>query len=200
MEIRCISHKSKDTSMLKKYFLKDSMSRMDYSQIEAYITSYNILCELQSGFRWAHSTESCIMFLTEHIRRREDTGKFCGIVLLDLQKFRAVAFSEAAIEWVQSYLQILKGQCKWDYFWFWVNNVWGPPGECPWAIIFLIVQYINDLKSACSCDLYLFASDASVITSHKDKASVENKLCCECTDLGWRRSLSGSLITNFLFT
>ena len=49
-------------------------------------TSQNILYEFQSGFRRSHSTDTCLLFLTDFIKKEVDNGKFCGMVMLDLQK------------------------------------------------------------------------------------------------------------------
>lgn len=57
-----------------------------YEQINNYISSHNLLYELQSGFRRSHSTDTCLLFLTDYIRRELDEGRICGMVMLDLQK------------------------------------------------------------------------------------------------------------------
>ncbi len=62
------------------------LERVIYDQIEEYISKNNILYDLQSGFRPLHSTETCILYMTDKIRKEVDNGKLCGMVMLDLQK------------------------------------------------------------------------------------------------------------------
>lgn len=62
------------------------MERIIHEQTEQYIVSQNILYELQSGFSKTHPTETCILHLTENIRKEVDAGKLWGMVLLDLEK------------------------------------------------------------------------------------------------------------------
>ena len=55
-------------------------------QIDAYVSTNNLLFDFQSGFRRSHSTDTCLLFLTDHIRKEVDSGRFYGPVMLDLQK------------------------------------------------------------------------------------------------------------------
>lgn len=71
----------------------------------------------QSDFRTYHSTDTCTLYLTDYIRREIDGGKYCGMVMLDLQKafdtvdhaillrkFKALGFDSLAIKPIGSYL------------------------------------------------------------------------------------------------
>lgn len=62
------------------------LERVIYDQIEKYISKNNILYDLQSGFRQLHSTETCMLYMTDKIRKAVDNGKLCWMVMLDLQK------------------------------------------------------------------------------------------------------------------
>ena len=44
------------------------------------------MIELQSGFRSSFSTDSCLIHLSDFIRKQQDKGHFTGMVILDLQK------------------------------------------------------------------------------------------------------------------
>jgi len=66
--------------------LSKVMERIIFEQIDNYLKSQNLLYEFQSGFRKSHSTDSCLLFLTDYIKREVDKGNFCGMVMLDLQK------------------------------------------------------------------------------------------------------------------
>ena len=43
-------------------------------------------CIFQSGFRKSHSTDSCLLYLTDFIRSEMEAGKLSGMILIDLQK------------------------------------------------------------------------------------------------------------------
>lgn len=51
----------------------------------------------------------------------------------------------------------------------------GSPRGVSWDHTFFLLYTIH-LKSACACDLFLYADAAAVITSHKDKTSAVNIL------------------------
>ena len=45
-----------------------------------------LLYEFQSGFRSSHSTDTCLIHLTDYNKLENDKVNFTGIVLLDLRK------------------------------------------------------------------------------------------------------------------
>ena len=45
-----------------------------------------MLYELQSGFRSAYSTDTCLINLFDHIKSQTSKGLFTGMVMIDLQK------------------------------------------------------------------------------------------------------------------
>ena len=55
-------------------------------QLTEYLDSNNLLYELQSGFRSSFSTDSCLIHLSDFIRKQQDKGHYTGMVILDLQK------------------------------------------------------------------------------------------------------------------
>lgn len=57
-----------------------------------------------------------------------------------------------------------------------------PQGSVLGPLFFLL--YINDLKSACSCELFLYADDSALLFfSHKDKNIVERTLSVELSNV-----------------
>lgn len=62
-----------------------------------------------------HLPKTCTLYMTDKIRKAGDNVKFCGMVMLELQKafntvdhtillYKAVGFDEKYLKWVQSYL------------------------------------------------------------------------------------------------
>lgn len=172
--------------------LSKVIERIVFEQVNKYLATHNLIYELQSGFRKSHSTDTCLLYLTDYIRQEVDKGNLCGMVMLDLQKafdtvdhsilltkLRAIGCNNTAVKWFESYLQNRKQ----------VVDVGGalskpqtvqcgvPQGSVLGPLLFLL--YINDLKSVCSCELFLFADDSALVFSHKDKKIVESILSCE---------------------
>lgn len=155
-----------------------------------------MLYKFQSGFRKSYSTDSCLLYINDLIRREMDEGKLCGMVLLDLQKafdtvnhslllskLKAIGLNETAIDWVTSYMtdrdQVVEvnghtSDTKSVVCGVLQGSVLGP-------LLFLL--YINDMRDACSCNLYLFADDAALLISHKDKNTLQCRLGEELTKI-----------------
>lgn len=51
-----------------------------FEKIDSYISLHNLLYERQSGFRKPQSTDTCLQYLTDHIRKEVDGGTFRGYV------------------------------------------------------------------------------------------------------------------------
>ena len=62
------------------------MERVVYDQMHEYIQQHELLHELQSGFRKSYLTDTCLLHFIDYIKGEIDQGKFCGMVMLDLQK------------------------------------------------------------------------------------------------------------------
>ena len=54
--------------------------------IYGYLAEQNLLFDFRSGLRKAHSTDTCLLYLTDFIGKEVDKGNFFGMVLKDLQK------------------------------------------------------------------------------------------------------------------
>ena len=168
------------------------MEKIVYEQVANYLEENRLIYEFQSGFRESHSTDTCLLYLNDLIKREVDSGKYCGMVMLDLQKafdtvnhsvlidkLQAIGLDNNAVNWMHSYLvgreQVVE-----------VNGTVAPPlpitcgvpqGSILGPLLFLI--YINDMASACDCNLFLFADDSALLVSDKDKTQVEKALSSE---------------------
>ena len=86
-----------------------------FVQLNRYLTENNILYEFQSGFRGKYSTNTCLLYLQDHIRKQISNGLYTGMMLLDIQKaFDSVnhsilckklsALGVKSTTWFESYL------------------------------------------------------------------------------------------------
>lgn len=62
------------------------IEKVVHKQICNYVEQSRLIYDFQSGFRKSYSTESCLLYLTDLIRKEVERGNMCGMVLLDLQK------------------------------------------------------------------------------------------------------------------
>lgn len=172
------------------------VERIIYEQIDSYLAEQNILFDFQSGFRKAHSTDTCLLYLTDFIRKEVDKGNVCGMVLIDLQKafdtvqydillnkLKALGFSDSSLQWVRSYLvgreQVVDVEGTLSSPLKLTCGV--PQGSILGPLFFLL--YVNDMPSAIDCHLFLFADDSAILVSHKDKSEVERLLSVQLSKL-----------------
>ena len=169
------------------------LERVVHEQISEYVDRENLLYEFQSGFRKYYSTDSCLLYMYDFIRKEMDEGKLCGMVLLDLQKafdtvdlinkLKAIGMNGTATEWVTSYLTDREQKVEVNGFMSDTKPVvcGVPQGSVLGPLLFLL--YINDMRDVCSCNLYLFADDAALLISHKDKNTLQSRLGEELTKI-----------------
>lgn len=116
---------------------------------------------------------TCLLRLTDQIRKEVDGGKFWGMVVLDLQKafdtvdydillfikLWVLGFNKLTMESVREYLTGRNQMVD-------VNGPLSEPRNFLRLILFLL--YINDLNAAFSWDLFLYADNSALLLSHKD--------------------------------
>ena len=87
-------------------------------QMISYLNDKSLLYSLQSGFRPSFSTDTCLINMSDTIRKGWDNGDLTGMVIVDLQKafdtvdheillykLKAIGLSEHSVTWMQSYLR-----------------------------------------------------------------------------------------------
>jgi len=88
-----------------------------HEQLQVYLTKFDIIYKLQSGFRSDFSTDTCLSYLHDKILKGFNNGEYTGMILIDLQKafdtidhkillqkLKYIGFSASATDWVKSYL------------------------------------------------------------------------------------------------
>ncbi len=169
--------------------LSKTLERVIYDQLEAYLNSKNLLYQFQSGFRSSFSTDTCLIHLTDYIKKEMDNGNITGMVLLDLQKafdtvdhdimcnkLSAIGSNDKTVSWFKSYLTGRSQMVR-------VNNVDSsdreitcgvPQGSILGPLLFLI--YVNDMEMAVKCKLLLYADDSALLVSGKEIDVIQKEL------------------------
>ena len=57
-----------------------------HNQTEIFLNKNKILYKSQSGFRKSFSMNSCLTLLTDKINKGFESGKYTGLILIDLKK------------------------------------------------------------------------------------------------------------------
>ena len=165
------------------------------SQLRQFLESNGLLFEYQSGFRSGHSTDTCLINLTDRIRSETAKGNVTGMVLIDLQKAfdtcdhsillqKLSKMGVTSLDWFGSYLSDRR-QCVQ------VGDVCSafmcvkcgvPQGSILGPTLFLC--YINDMSMVLKCHLALYADDSALLASGPDAKLVADflseqlTLCC----------------------
>lgn len=96
------------------------MERVVHEQLYEYVNKYNLIYEFQSGF--SKSSDSCLLYLNDHIRMEIDNGNLYRMVLLELQmafdtdnhsillaKLEALGLGSTTLEWVNFLMEGTSG-------------------------------------------------------------------------------------------
>ena len=157
-----------------------------YNQLQKYLLDNNIIYDYQSGFRPQHSTDTCLIYLTDWIKTEISKGKYVGMLLLDVQKAFDCVNHEILLKklkaigidptWFSSYLSNRK-QCVM------INGVVSgarditcgvPQGGLLAPLLYLC--YNNDMEISVDSKLLLYADDSVLLVSDRDPNIVSKKL------------------------
>ena len=170
--------------------LNKILEKIMHQRIYAFLEKYEILYELQFGFRAGYSTTHALIHMTEAIRSALDSGSVtCGIFVdfqkafdtvnhdILLKKLEHYGFRGTINNWFRSYLTgrsqkvVINGfesESK-------ILPHGVPQGSVLGPILFLI--YINDLhRSIKYSTTYHFADDTNLLHISKDYKSLQRKV------------------------
>jgi hypothetical protein len=165
------------------------LEKVVYDQVESYFTDKDLLYKFQSGFRRGFSTDTCLIYLTDFIRKETDQGNYVGMLLLDLQKafdtvdhsilimkLSASGLGKNIVRWFSSYLsdrqQLVDISGTFSSTATVTCGV--PQGSILGPLLFLI--YVNDMSALIKNKLLLYADDSAILVSHKCLSRVEQAL------------------------
>ncbi|CAH1248415.1 Hypp8131 [Branchiostoma lanceolatum] len=167
-----------------------SNNRVVHTQLYDYMTTNNILSEVQSGFRPGHSTQTAVHLLTERWYKAMNEGKLTGAVFIDLskafdtldhttllQKMSRYGIQGPALDWFQSYLTGRKHCTS-------INGATSEFHQAKYGVSqgsilgpLLFIIYVNDMPECLqSCDIPMYADDTFIYYSNKDFTNIENVL------------------------
>ena len=180
--------------MLKKplftFFTIDYREQpVKHDQTMNYLTENSILYRHQSGLCKNHSTDTSPAYLTDKILTGFDSGLLTRMIPIDLQKafdtinhnillrkMSTLRFSDRSINWFQSYLsnRSFRVNVQGKYSCIAKIDCGVPQGSILGPLLFLL--YVNDMKQAVDCDLFLYADDSCLVYQHKDVKEIERNL------------------------
>ena len=160
------------------------------NQIVMYLEENNKLNKTQHAYRKKHSTQTCLMEITDYIYREREKGSIIGIASLDLskafdsinhshllEKMKEMGLNATSLQWCKSYLENRKQKTKFQHFISEESNVTSgvPQGSILGPIMF--IMFTNDLEKIFNdCKICSYADDTQIIVSGKNEKEVKAKL------------------------
>ena len=166
-------------SKIMEYVIKD--------QLYEYMDKNNIMTPTQHAFKIGHSTTTCLLKLTEDIRKEIDNGKATGVVAIDLSKAFDVIDHDILLtklfnigirgQFLDLIKDYLKGRTQYVKYKESFSNCEHlthgvPQGSILGPILFMI--YINDLNDAVrKCNILSYADDTTLYYSSKHACNIQ---------------------------
>ena len=87
------------------------IERVVYDQTQSFLDKNEVICKYQSGFRFNHSPNSCLSYLSHKILTSFDKGMIC-MILIDLQKAFDIIDHKTLLQ-IMIYLRFSEPAIKW---------------------------------------------------------------------------------------
>ena len=156
------------------------IEKVIHNHTKIFSNKNKILYKYQSRFRKLFSTNSCLTLLTDKINKGFESGKYTGLILIDLQKafdtidheillkkMGCIGFSEKVILWFESYLSGRTFQVN-------IDRKFSDPGNLTCGVSQgsilgpLLFLLYDDMPQAVKCDLFLYVDDTCLTFQHEN--------------------------------
>ena len=191
-------HKKKNTDDISNYrpisilpTLSKIFERAATDQIVTYLESNNLINRNQHAYRKGHSTQTCLVEITNLLYEHMDHGKYTGIASLDLSKaydsishslllhkLSELGLAEESLKWIDSYLSNRKQRTKFKQIISDEETVMSgiPQGSIIGPVLFIC--FTNDLQEVFKneCSIISYADDTQLIVEAKNINQLKQKI------------------------
>ena len=164
--------------------------RLIANQLNDHLNANDLMSPAQHGFRQAHSTNTALLHITEHVRQSLDVGKAVGLVALDLsrafdtidhelliRKLKNFDFGYGLITFMIDYLtdraQMVKygnGTSR-----LYPMKIGVPQGSILGPLLFTL--FMNDLpRVVCDSQVVLYADDTTIYSGSRYPSNIQVNL------------------------
>ena len=161
-----------------------------HNQLYHFVTDYNLLSSNQSGFRAMHSTQTCLLEVTDYLLDNFNSGLYTGVVFLDLKKafdtvhhkvllnkLQSIGVQGSELNWFESYLSNRQQVTKIGDFMSSPAfvNFGVPQGSILGPLLFTL--YINSLSSVITnsnAKVTLYADDTAIFVKGKSVSNIND--------------------------
>ena len=161
-----------------------------HNQLYHFVTDYNLLSSNQYGFRAMHSTQTCLLEVTDYLLDNFNSGLYTGVVFLDLKKafdtvhhkvllnkLQSIGVQGSELNWFESYLYNRQQVTKIGDFMSSPAfvNFGVPQGSILGPLLFTL--YINSLSSVITnsnAKVTLYADDTAIFVKGKSVSNIND--------------------------